>query len=99
MLVLLEAEQIAAQAHASPRAFLAGTDLDRIGCLILDIHMPEMSGLELLAILRQRGVTSTAIMLTGRGEPALDETARRLGATVLPKPPDDVLLLDLVRTA
>jgi two-component system response regulator FixJ len=98
-LILLETEDIVARGYATPGDFLADFDAVHAGCLIFDVHMPEMSGLELLAMLRARGVTTPAIVLTGRGDAALGETARRFGASMLSKPADDNDLLGQIRAA
>jgi len=97
--ILLETEDIAARSYATPTDFLADFDAGLAGCLIFDVHMPEMNGLELLSILRARGVTTPAIVLTGRGDPLLSETARRFDASMISKPADDEDLLEQIRTA
>lgn len=99
LVVLLEAEGIAAQGYESGRAFLAEADLAQSLLFIFDIHMPGMSGLDLLASLRAKGVTTPVIVLTGRSDPSLDLMAKRLGAVMLSKPPEDQTLLRFVRGA
>lgn len=97
---LLESEGIAARPFATAAAFLAEFDTQRAGCLIFDVHMPEMGGLALLSLLRARGVITPVIILTGRRDPNLDETARTAGVfAVLDKPPYDEELLNLIKTA
>ena len=99
LVVLLEAEGIAAQSFDSGKSFLAGADLARAMFLIFDIHMPGMSGIDLLATLRAQGVTTQAMVLTGRSDALLDTAAKRLGAVMLSKPPEDQTLLGFVRGA
>jgi len=99
MLVLLDAEGIAADGFACARDFHAGADLQRAGFLILDVHMPETSGVELLEELRRKGVGAPAVIMSGRGDHAIGEAAKRLGATMLAKPPDDDILMDLIAAA
>ncbi len=99
MLIFLEAEGIAARTFACARDFHARADLSRAGCLILDVHMPETSGIELLGELRRQGVATPAIIMSGRSDPAMTAAAHRLGAAMLAKPPDDEVLLDLIATA
>ncbi|MEJ1969171.1 MAG: response regulator [Rhizomicrobium sp.] len=98
-LALLESEDIVGRAYALARDFLAEFDAARAGCLIFDVHMPEMSGIELLMLLRARGVATPAIILTGRGDAALDVAARQGNAAMLPKPPDDDKFMELVKAA
>ncbi len=98
-LVLLESEGIAALGFASAQQFLRDFERTRAGCLVLDVHMPQMSGIELLAALRADGVATPALVLTGRSDPALEELARRHGASMLSKPPPGDELLVLVRAA
>src|SRR5262249_38667705 len=52
-------------------------------CLLLDIHMPGMTGLELLRVLQERGRSLPTILITGRNEEAARAEARALGAVAL----------------
>lgn len=98
--LLLESEDIAVAGFAAPRAFLAAFDPARAACILLDLHMPEMSGLELLELLRGRGVTTPVIVVSGRRDPILDTQIRRAGvAAIFFKPYDDDLLLEQIRIA
>jgi FixJ family two-component response regulator len=99
MIILLETENVPAQGYPSARALLEEADLSCAGFLILDMHMPGLSGIELLTELRRRGVETPAIILTGRGDGSVAQAARQLGATMLAKPPDDDELLPLVFAA
>jgi len=84
----------------SAEAFLASADRDSIGCLVLDVRMPGMSGVDLLKHLAASGSRVPAIILTAHGD---DETRRRsleAGATAfLEKPVRTPALLDAVRRA
>ena len=98
--VLLESYGFAVRSCDSAHAFLEGFEPDDAGCIILDIHMPEMGGIELLSLLRSRGIYTPVIAITGRADKALDETAKRAGAlALLSKPTDDEDLLQLVEQA
>jgi len=99
MVAFLEAVGFAAQAFSGARDFVARADLSRAGCLILDVHMPEASGIKLLADLRRQGVAIPAVMMSGRSDPAIAAVAGRLGAAMLAKPPDDENLIRLIDTA
>jgi len=97
---LLEAEGISAKPYATAKAFLSEFDTRKAGCIILDVHMKEMSGLELLSLLRARGVTTPALIFTGRRDLIIDELAKRAGAlAMLDKPLHDDELVKLVKTA
>ena len=65
---LLDSMGWEARAYASAEAFLAESAPDRPGCLVLDIRMPTMSGLELQQALSQRGCELPIIFITGHGE-------------------------------
>ena len=94
---LLATHDIAAQAFGSPQAFLAAFDPDRASCLLLDLHMPEMSGIDVLKLLRSRGIATPVIVISGRSDTALDDLIKKLGATaVLHKPPDNEELIGLL---
>ena len=67
---LLELHGHRVRALESAEAFLAERDAARAWCLILDINLPGMSGLELLSRLRAAGDTVPVILVTGRGTPA-----------------------------
>lgn len=64
------------------------------GCLLLDLHMPVMNGLELLEHMQADGVTLPTIVITGRGDSVLKERALKSGAMELIDKPvaDDTLL-------
>lgn len=72
---------------------------DRADCLILDLHMPQMTGLELLMKLRQRGDSTPAILITGRPDSVTQDEAKKLGVPLLEKPVPPKILLDLVERA
>lgn len=83
--VLLELRHYDVRDFGSAAAFLAARDgaTATPGCLVLDIHMPKMSGIELLRELRGRGDSVPVILMTGRREPAAQNQAQALGAVAL----------------
>ncbi|RRD58091.1 DNA-binding response regulator [Comamonadaceae bacterium OH2545_COT-014] len=104
LLFLLDSMGWAAQGHASAAEFLqtcTGSDAaEAIGCLLLDIRMPGMSGLELQATLAARGCTAPIIFITGHGDVELAVQAMKQGAfDFLEKPFRDQRLLDAVSAA
>jgi two-component system response regulator FixJ len=97
--LLLESQDIAVRDFASPRAFLAAFDAAEAACIVLDLHMPEMSGLELLEMLRGRGIATPVVVVSGRRDGALDTQIRRAGVSgIFSKPYDDELLLQQLKT-
>jgi len=70
------------------------------GCLLLDLHMPVMSGIDLLERMQSEGVNLPTIVITGRGDPMLRERALRVGALALiDKPVTDEVLLSAIARA
>ena len=97
--LLLESSGFAAQDFASADLFLKSETAD-MGCLLLDLHMPGISGLELLRVLRSRGMRRPVIVVSGRRDPVQDAEVWAAGASaLLSKPFDDQQLLDLVAEA
>ena len=84
----------------SARDYLDHVDGQRTICLLVDQHMPNTTGLELLAVLRQRGAHVPAALITGSPSPDLLRKAIALGAArVLEKPLADDALLRFVACA
>ena len=61
----------------------------RPDCLVLDLHMPGMSGFEVLEAMRKRQLAVPVIVVTGNDEPGMEELSRRLGAVCYLKKPVD----------
>jgi len=101
LIFLLESVGWQVAGHASAEDFLAVFDRTlRPACLVLDIRMPMMSGLELQQVLHGRGVRLPIIFLTGHGDVAMAVQAMKLGAAdFIEKPFKDQLLLDAVGRA
>jgi two-component system response regulator FixJ len=93
MCIFLESCGLDVREFRSAREFLATLCAHPTGCLLLDLHMPEMNGLELLELLRERGSQLPVVMFTGRSDSALKERALRSGAVMLDKPVSDDILL------
>jgi FixJ family two-component response regulator len=97
---LLEAAGLAARCFGSAEEFL-NSDLHRkAACLIVDIRMPKMSGLELQARLKEEEYSVPIIFITAHGDARMRIQAMRRGAVeFLAKPFDHQLLLKRVRAA
>ncbi len=97
---LLEAEGFAAESFESASAFLASDAAARPGCLIADIRMPDMDGLELQEELVRRKIGLPVIVVTGHGDVPLAVRAMKAGALdFLEKPYDEAVLLSSVQRA
>jgi FixJ family two-component response regulator len=97
---LLKEAGFAARAFASAEEFLESGQLEHTACLIADIRMPGMSGLDLQARLNAERVRIPIIFITAHGDERMRMQALRAGAVeFLAKPFDDEVLLDTVRAA
>jgi RNA polymerase sigma factor (sigma-70 family) len=98
--MLLKSVGIPSSIYASAREFLDAHDASRPGCLVLDIRMPGMSGLDLQQELNARGVSLPLIFITGHGDVPMAVEAMRSGAfDFLQKPFRDQELIDRVQRA
>ena len=92
--VLLECEGWEAREFASCREFLDAVKPGEGACLILDVHMPGMSGLELLEIMRRGGNMLPVIIVTGRLDAAASGRGRAAGVLAVVEKPyraDEIL--------
>ena len=100
VLDLLNAAGFPAQAFATAEEFLESGQQHNTACLISDIRMPGMSGLELQSRLNAEGCKMPIIFITAHGDPKMRMQALRAGAVeFLAKPLDDDVLLERVRAA
>jgi FixJ family two-component response regulator len=98
--MLLKSVGLAAVAYGSARDFLAAWDPDQPGCLVLDVRMPSMSGLELQEELNRRGAIIPVIFITGHGDIPMAVEAMQHGAfDFLQKPFRDQDLIDRIQRA
>jgi FixJ family two-component response regulator len=97
---LMEAAGVVAQCFGSAEAFLESDLHTRAACLIVDIRMPKMSGLQLQARLKQEACDIPIIFITAYDDAAMRIQAMREGAVeFLAKPLDHQLMLKTVRAA
>jgi len=97
---LIEAHGFTARTFATGRDFLDGHSAGASQCLVLDHHLPDIKGLELLKTLRVRGDSTPTIILTGFPSAFVHVQAKSLGAlAVLHKPVTRVALLVEIQRA
>lgn len=97
---LLGTAHMHVESYADGRAFLAAYSEEQSGCLLLDMAMPEMTGTEVQAALRERGLRIPVVFLTGHGDIPMAVRSLQAGAIdFLEKPVDETLLLERVRRA
>jgi RNA polymerase sigma factor (sigma-70 family) len=84
----------------SARQFLDRYDLSRPGCLVLDVRMPGLSGLDLQDELNARGIAIPVVFITGHGDIPMSVRAMKAGAVdFISKPFNDQVLLDAIQHA
>ncbi|MBR0822440.1 response regulator transcription factor [Bradyrhizobium liaoningense] len=94
---LLESLKLETRTYATARDFLASTLTDRPGCIVLDIRLPDMNGLDFHARLIDLGVLLPVIIMTGHGTIPMTVRAMKHGAVdFLPKPFQDQDMIDAV---
>lgn len=86
--------------HESATAFLAVAPSIRNGCLVTDLRMPDMSGVELLRRVRNLPVNIPSIVITGHGDVPMAVEAMKAGALdFIEKPFEDVVLIEAIKRA
>ena len=97
---MLQSSGFTVRPYTSAAEFLAAHDADTPGCLVADVRMPEMSGLELQRTLLARGIDMAVVFVTGQGDIPTTVQAMKAGAvTFLSKPVQRAELVAAVREA
>ncbi len=97
---LIESMNIKVKTFQRPRDLLQQWDFSRPGCLVLDVRMPEMNGLDLQVELAKLDYVPPIIFITGHGDIPMSVRAIKAGAVdFLQKPLNDQLLLDRINDA
>jgi FixJ family two-component response regulator len=92
---LFDSVGLETQTYAAAREFLAASFSDRPGCIVIDIRLPDMNGLDVQALLTEMGVRLPVVMMTGHGDIPMSVRAMKRGAVdFLPKPFHDQDMLD-----
>lgn len=98
--LLMRSIGLRSKGYADAQAFLAAYRPEEVGCVVLDVRMPRMSGLELQQALNRRGWTLPVIIVTGHGDVRMAVEAMREGALdFLQKPFNDDELIRRVQKA
>lgn len=87
---LLEVQGFSVESFETCEEFLESAALHKGACLVLDVHLPGMSGLELMDELKSRRINLPTILVTGRNDKAIQERAAALGAVMLLEKPIDL---------
>ena len=97
---LLRCAHHKAEAYGSGREFLKDLDQHTPDCVVLDVQMPEMSGLQIQRRLSEIGVSVPVVMITGHDEAGAQEACLAAGASsYLRKPLDRSVLLEAIERA
>jgi Response regulator len=97
---LLKTAKIKVQGFDSAKAFFEILPQVKSGCIITDIRMPEITGIDLLRRVKELDLDIPVIVITGHGDIALAVEAMKIGAVdFLEKPFDDDMILSSVRAA
>ena len=98
--LLLSLKGMRTQPFANAESFIETYRPDWSGCVLTDLRMPGMTGLELQAVLRERQVDVPVVVLTAHGDVATARAALKNGAfDFREKPIDDAMLVDVLRNA
>lgn len=83
--------------YASGTEFLKAASAAEIGCVLLDVRMPDLDGLQVQAAMRERGITMPVVVLTGHGDVSVAVQAMKAGAIdFLEKPFEKAAVLDAI---
>ena len=98
--LLLESYGLEVRDHSSALGFLEKMPPTAVGCLVLDLHLPVVSGLDLIGIMKERGIRIPVVLITGRSEAETKARALQSGVIqFLEKPVAEETLIPAVRSA
>jgi FixJ family two-component response regulator len=96
---LFDSVGLETKTYAAARDFMAASRADNLGCIVLDMRLPDMNGLDFQTQLQQYGVRLPVVIMTGHGDIPMSVQAMKRGAVdFLPKPFHDQDMLDAVLT-
>lgn len=97
---LIESAGLPVQVYDSGLHFLDQVEASMSGCVLLDVRMPDINGMELYAKLKQREIMLPVIIVTGHADVAMAVRAMKAGAyDIIEKPYNDALMLERVQNA
>ncbi len=97
---LIESAGLPVAVYESGLTFLEQVNAAMMGCILLDVRMPDINGMELHTKLQQRGITLPVILVTGHADVAMAVRAMKAGAyDLIEKPYNDALMLERVQSA
>lgn len=97
---LIDSVGLLVKVYDSGQAFLQHYTDNMVGCLVLDVRMPVISGMDLYADLKRRGCTLPVIIMTGHADVAMAVRAMKAGVyDFIEKPYNDSLMLDRIQSA
>lgn len=87
-------------AHNGAREFLEAPEAQEVACIVSDVRMPDMTGIELLQELRRRGSDIPIVLITGHGDIEMAVSCLKAGAfDFIEKPFSDIRLVDSIKAA
>ena len=96
--MLMTSENIAAKTYASAEDFITQKNIKKPGCLLLDVRMPGMNGLQLLEQLKKNDISLPVILITGHGDISMAVQAMKDGAAdFIEKPFNNERLLNTIK--
>ena len=97
---MLKTSGYSVETWASGTAFLKEARSAKEGCILLDVRMPDMDGLEVQRVLAERGIAMPVIIMTGHGDISIAVQAMKAGAVdFLEKPFEKAVLIDAIERA
>lgn len=97
---MLKTIGLTSKSYSDPNQFIDDMDNLQHGCILLDVRMPKMSGMELLKLIRTRQINLPVIVVTAYGDVSMAVQAIKQGAIdFIPKPFNEQVLLELIQKA
>lgn len=94
---MLRSSGYAVHSYASGTEFLKAAGAAEMGCVLLDVRMPKLDGLQVQAAMRERGITMPVVVLTGHGDVSVAVQAMKAGAIdFLEKPFEKAAVIDAI---
>jgi two-component system response regulator FixJ len=93
----LEIEGLAVRSYATGAELLSASDLELCDCFVIDQKMPGMSGLDVIAMLRDRRISAPAILITSQPSKSVRDRAEKAAIPIVEKPLLGNALIDKIR--